>query len=68
METLDEKGDLNSQSIGVRHEAKDGKNNEAGKQRCDLIIKTHPQDEVRKRDDLEKYRKSEVYQKSTQIN
>ena len=41
METLDDNGDLYSQSIGVRHEAQDGKNNEAGKQGRDLIIKTH---------------------------
>ena len=38
---MDEKRDLYSQSIGVRHEAKDGKNNKARKQRRDLIIKTH---------------------------
>ena len=29
--------DLYGQSIGVRHESKDGKNNEARKQRRDLI-------------------------------
>ena len=39
LDILDEKRDLYSQSIGVRHESKDGKNNQAGKQRCDLIVK-----------------------------
>ena len=37
---MNENRDLHSESIGVRHEAKDGKDNEAGKQRSDLIAKT----------------------------
>ena len=37
---MNENRDLHSESIGVRHEAKDGKDNKAGKQRSDLSVKT----------------------------
>ena len=37
---MNENTDLYSESIGVRHEAQDGENNEAGKQGSDLSVKT----------------------------
>ena len=36
---MDERTNLYGESTGVRHEAKDGKNNKSGKQRGDLIDK-----------------------------
>ena len=39
MKKMDERTNLYGESTGVRHEAKDGKNNKSGKQGGDLIDK-----------------------------